>query len=150
MPGPGPQRRPPCARAAGRLEVVAAILLTLSLADDATGDLAELTLEDAARGKSVHEPPVAVTHPRTGELAGCHIVFVARSEQATVLRPLTGIERAGVLNVGETDGFTRAGGMIGMRIQDQKVRFDVNLDAAQRAGLRGVSQLPRLATQVLQ
>ena len=107
-------------------------------------------LDDAVRGKKVHHRPVEVTHPDSDDLAGCHIVFVPSSEKATVPRLLTGAAAPGVLTVGETDGFTHAGGIIGMRLQDSKVRFDVNLQAAQRAGLRVSSELLKLATEVIQ
>jgi hypothetical protein len=54
-----------------------------------------------------------------------------------------------VLTVGDVSEFAQAGGMIGMRIEDNRVRFDVNLAAAQRAGLTLNSQMLKLAGQVL-
>ena len=39
--------------------------------------------------------------------------------------------------------------MIGLRVEDNRVRFDVNLLAAQRAGLTMSSQMLKLAGQVL-
>ena len=54
-----------------------------------------------------------------------------------------------VLTVGDQNGFVQAGGMIGLRVEDSRVRFDVNLAAAQRAGLTLNSQMLKLAGQVL-
>jgi uncharacterized membrane protein len=44
--------------------------------------------------------------------------------------------------------FTERGGMISLRLVGQKVRFDINMDAAERAGLKLSSQLLRLARVV--
>jgi hypothetical protein len=116
------------------------------LGDDPFG----ATLPDAVRDKRVRERPVEVAHPDPGDLAGCHLLFVAASEAPLLPRLLAGVGGAHVLTVGESEGFTRAGGMIRMRIEENKVRFDVNLEAAQRVGLRISSQLLKLATQVIQ
>ncbi|HJX10369.1 MAG TPA: YfiR family protein [Candidatus Binatia bacterium] len=40
------------------------------------------------------------------------------------------------LTVGEADDFAAAGGMIALLIDDNKIRFEVNLDAAGNAGLK--------------
>lgn len=53
-----------------------------------------------------------------------------------------------VLTVGEGDAFSSAGGVIGLYLDNDKVRFDASVDAAQRAGLRLSSQILKLARQV--
>jgi len=53
-----------------------------------------------------------------------------------------------MLTVGEGDDFPAAGGVIGLVIEDNKVRFDVNLEAAERAGLKISSKLLKLARNV--
>lgn len=57
---------------------------------------------------------------------------------------------AAVLTMGDMPGFVEAGGMIGLRVEDNRVRFDVNLSSAQRAGLALNSQMLQLAGKVLQ
>jgi hypothetical protein len=52
---------------------------------------------------------------------------------------------AGVLTVGDTEGFTEAGGMINLTIVDQRVHFEINPDAARRAGMKISSKLLSLA-----
>ena len=52
---------------------------------------------------------------------------------------------APVLTVGDGDGFARGGGMIGLFVEDGRMRFAINPNAAQRAGLRLSSQLLKLA-----
>ena len=54
----------------------------------------------------------------------------------------------GVLTVGESDDFLDMGGVIRLLIEDKKVRFEVNMDAAQRAHLTISSQLLKLARAI--
>lgn len=78
----------------------------------------------------------------------CNILFLSRDEgwrQATILRSLR--DRP-VLTVGETDNFLSDGGMIQLRIEMDKVRFDVNAGAADLSHLKISSRLLLLATSV--
>ena len=54
-----------------------------------------------------------------------------------------------MLTVGETDGFARQGGTIGFTMEGDRVRFEINTRAAQRAGLEISSRLLRLASRVI-
>jgi len=51
----------------------------------------------------------------------------------------------GVLSVGETDAFTPAGGVIRFYLDDNKIHFEVNLDAAEQARLKLSAKLLKLA-----
>ena len=78
----------------------------------------------------------------------CNILFLSRDEgrrQATILRSL---RDQPVLTVGETDNFLSDGGMIQLRIEMDKVRFDVNAGAADLSHLKISSRLLLLATSV--
>ncbi|HJQ84693.1 MAG TPA: YfiR family protein [Candidatus Binatia bacterium] len=109
------------------------------------------TLVETVRGKTVLDRPVEIGHPdTTGELAECMIVFVPGSESAELPRLIAALAGSSALTVGETDGFAYDGGIIGMRVEAAKVRFEVNADAAQRARLKISSQLLKLATRVIQ
>ena len=50
-----------------------------------------------------------------------------------------------VLTVGEQEGFAVRGGIVNLTKEKNKVRFEINLDAAKRAGLKMSSQLLKLA-----
>jgi hypothetical protein len=52
------------------------------------------------------------------------------------------------LTVSDIPSFTNSGGMIGFELIDNRVRFDVNLAAAEKAGLTLSSQLLKVATDV--
>ena len=46
-----------------------------------------------------------------------------------------------VVTISEVDGFTQRGGIINFYLVDQKVRFEVNVEAAQRKKIRINAQL---------
>jgi hypothetical protein len=53
-----------------------------------------------------------------------------------------------VLTVSDRDQFAQSGGMVGLFVEGGKMRFAINVEAAQRARLRFSSRLPALAKRV--
>jgi hypothetical protein len=103
-------------------------------------------LEDAFAGKTVLGQRPHVRRVATPEEAArAHIVFVSSSEKAQLGRVLAVLGRDGVLTVGDMDGFARSGGIIGFRLEQRRVRFDINPVSAAQAGLRVSSELLKLA-----
>ena len=82
------------------------------------------------------------------ELKDCHILFISKSESDRLAQILRGMDKVCVLTVSETEGFTRAGGIINFFIQGSKVRFEINAEAARRKGIRISSQLLCLGKNV--
>jgi hypothetical protein len=81
------------------------------------------------------------------EVAGSHIVFVSRD--ADDLAPVLDAARAhAALAVGESEGFARNGGVINFFVEDKRLRFEINTDAASRARLKVSSRLLRLAVLI--
>jgi hypothetical protein len=78
----------------------------------------------------------------------CHLLFICPSEQKQVREIIDLVGKNSVLTVGDTDGFSKSGGAIQFLIEDNKIRFNINLTAAEKAGLKIRSQLLRLAKQV--
>jgi hypothetical protein len=103
-------------------------------------------LERIAEGESVNGRRLAAIRIRREEAQHCRVVFVAPSER-DVARTLTSFG-PGVLTVGEGSQFLREGGMIAFVIENRRVRFDVNLGAASRAGLQISSRLLSVARSV--
>jgi hypothetical protein len=81
-------------------------------------------------------------------LAKCHVAFISRSQGEQIKDVLRTVENRAVLTVSDIDDFARKGGIIGLRLEDGRVRFDINVKAAQRAGLKLSSQLLKLASVV--
>jgi hypothetical protein len=104
-------------------------------------------LTDLVAG-AIEEHPAAVrvvAHDADADL--CQVLFIppARSGGRALLAR---VAAKPVLTVGDAPSFLNDGGIINFRIVDGRVRFEVNVDAAQRAGLRISSQLLRLAVAV--
>jgi YfiR/HmsC-like len=104
------------------------------------------SLDGAVRGESLGERSLLVQRPAAlDELRDCKVLFVSRSERQRMPEVLSQIEGAPVLTVSDTDGFLRAGGIINFVLEENKVRFLINQDAAERSRLRISSKLLRLA-----
>ena len=103
-------------------------------------------LEQAIAGKVVEGRPFVVRQISDVEPGGnCRILFVNSSERKR-FRSMAGILKGiGVLTVGEVQGFTADGGVINFKLQDGKVRFEINADAAEREHLHISSKLLSLA-----
>lgn len=85
---------------------------------------------------------------RSEDLKSCPIVYITdvdERRQADALRAVRGLP---VLTIGDAEGFADAGGMIGLVAADDRIQFEVNLEAVQRGGLRIQSQLLSLARGV--
>jgi hypothetical protein len=90
--------------------------------------------------------PVLIRHLQSDkETRGCHILYISSSERKTAARIFSTLDGSGILTVGEMTQFAARGGMIQFSLEDQHVRFDINLDAASRAGLKISSKLLALA-----
>lgn len=100
-------------------------------------------------GRTVHGRPVACRHLReVGELKSCQLIWMGGTtpeRQAEILAALRG---SPVLTVGPGAEFARAGGMIGLFVESDRLRFAVNRWAATRCGLRVSSKLLSLAVLV--
>lgn len=103
-------------------------------------------LDDAVRGRSLEgRAVVARRFGRVEEVADCDILFIGLSERNNLQRIFEALRHAPVLTIGDMDRFAEHGGMINLTTEEKRVRFEINVEAAERAGLRLGSQLLRLA-----
>lgn len=79
------------------------------------------------------------------DLKPCHVLFVSGSEKKKVRQLLTTLGASHVLTVGDMSDFAPSGGIIGFFNQGDRLGLEVNVDAAERAGLRISSKLLKLA-----
>lgn len=78
----------------------------------------------------------------------CHILFISSSKKERLAQILEALKNSSVLTVGERDGFTQLGGMVNFTIKKNKIRFEINPDAAEQARLKLNSKLLRLGKVV--
>jgi hypothetical protein len=80
--------------------------------------------------------------------AGCQVLFMSREEEGRVTKIIETLNQGAVLTVSDIPEFAKHGGMIQFVVEQNRVRFEVNLDATQRAGLILSSDLLKVATAV--
>jgi len=112
------------------------------LGEDPFGGALERVIQD----RTIGERKIAIR--RSSGHASCQLLFISSSESENISSVLKTIEGRHVVTVGEFDDFVDQGGVIELFIEDNKVRFSVNVDAAKRAGVTMDSDLLRLSTVV--
>lgn len=104
---------------------------------------------DQLRGKTTGNRKILVRqHVNISEIDHCNILFISKSEQAKLAEILPSSHRRSMLTVSDMENFAEQGGIIGLVTVENKIRFEVNLDAARRANLKISSQLLKLANIV--
>ena len=120
----------------------------LSIAIVGEGPVAD-AVENLLEGKNVGMHPLVVVRVKAGdELAGVHAVFVTGADKERTYRTLATKGSAAILTIGDDDQFAARGGIIGLYVEDRRVRFEVNTGAADATGLRVSSRLLALARLV--
>ena len=106
-------------------------------------------LKKAVAGKSVGGRGIAIRQMENSDDPGkCFILFISNSEKRRTAEILGKIRNLPVLTVGEIGGFIDQDGMINLTMKDGKVGLEINLQAAQRAGLQLSSKLLSVASTV--
>lgn len=126
------------------------------------GDLAPLTIcvlgdnpfgnaFNSIRSKTIKNRPAAVREiPAVDAVGGCHVLFISASEQPRIEAILGSLGKRNVLTVSDMKEFAASGGMIGFVTVDEKIRFEINARASNRAGLNVSSQILKLARQIIE
>ncbi len=119
----------------------APILLCILGRDPFGSSLTSIVSKQTLNGR-----PVLIRYPQNGkEVRGCHVLYISSSERKTTAQIFSTLKGSSVLTVGEMTQFAAHGGMIQFSLEDQQVRFDINLNAASRAKLKISSRLLVLA-----
>jgi YfiR/HmsC-like len=106
-------------------------------------------VDDIIAGETIEGRPVTREAPSTPDQArSCNILFVGGAEAGRADRLLGAVRGAHVLTVGDTADFLARGGVVTFVREGDRVRFDVNVGEAQRAGLIISSRLLRVARHV--
>ena len=113
--------------------------------DDGLGQ----ALQRAVQGKRLDGRSIVVTSLREPDRLDTYdMVFIGFARPAAVDRALAQAQGAPVLTVGENEDFVGRGGMIGLFLEERKLRFAINVGAADQAGLHISSSLLSLAAEV--
>jgi YfiR/HmsC-like len=119
-------------------------LVLCTLEDDSFYD----ELENTIQGKQIGSRTIRIRHVHFSQAAhDCNMLFISVNRSKGV--PLTTFRNLPILTVGETDDFLSSGGMIRFHREEDKIRFDVNLGAADSSHIKISSRLLMLATSVI-
>lgn len=115
------------------------------LGDDTVGD----SLREIIRGKTVNGHELRLKRVSANDdLAQLHVLFISKSDNIHVPELVTRVNGKAVLTVADAVGFCKSGGSIQFDVENSQVRFEVNLDSAQRSRLNVSSKLLTLAKVV--
>jgi len=103
-------------------------------------------LDQTIRGEHVRGRGFQLQRYRSvGEIKTCHILFISRATGARLDEVLANLRNRPILTVSDDAGFAERGGMIRFVIDQNRIRLQINLDAAQAASLTVSSKLLRVA-----
>lgn len=154
-----PSRSP--AQSAGEYEVKAAFLYNFAkfvewpagagneiVIGVAGNDGFATVLERITRGKMIGSRSIVIRHlADVSDTTQCHILFIPEINDRWGLL-IRQFGDAGVLTVSDQDGFAERGGTIQLYTEGKTIRFMVNIESAERGGLRISSRLLSLAKMV--
>jgi hypothetical protein len=75
----------------------------------------------------------------------CHILFIAESDAGSLERIFAALKHKPVLTVGDSESFSKSGGMFRFATRQARIRLQINLKSVQAAELKVSSKLLRLA-----
>lgn len=103
-------------------------------------------IEEELRSRTIGGHPVDIkTLDPTGDPKFCHMIFVRAGDKWAAADTLASLRGSSTLTVGETRGFVDLGGIITLVIEDKRLRFEINLEAARQTRLTLSSKLLALA-----
>lgn len=95
-------------------------------------------------GKPVGNDRLSVRQANADNVGDCQIIYIAGSDTATLDKVLASVRGRPIITVGDAKGFADGGAVFNFYSEDNKIRFEINIDAARRTGLSISSQLLRL------
>ncbi len=115
------------------------------LGQDAFGD----TLSRIVQGKSISGRTIVNQRLQSpAQARPCHILFLGGSDPEALNQALQSTRDLPVLTVGESDDFLTLGGAINFVLEQERVRFEINLAAAEGHHLKLSSKLLAVARAV--
>ena len=107
-------------------------------------------LEQLVKGRPINNRPVTVRRMKEGEaVSGVHMLFAAGRDAGRVRTLARAARPVSTLLVSEITGGLEAGSVINFVPMDDRVGFEVSMEAAERSGLKVSSRMLGVALRVL-
>ena len=101
-------------------------------------------------GQTVKNRKVEIRNvTRVEDIGDSHILFVCATEQKHIKEIINLVTSRGILTISDIEKFVQTGGIIRLVMVGDKIRFEINLHAANRSGLRISSRLLKLARTII-
>jgi hypothetical protein len=111
-----------------------------------TGDAAVAdALDGTVKGRTIDGREVGVSRVKPDGFRACHVLYVTGVDEKRARQILDDLKDAPVLTVSDGEAFARNGGVAGLFVEQGKMRFAINVWAAQHVRLRISSRLLSLA-----
>jgi hypothetical protein len=115
------------------------------LGDSRLRDALERTVKD----RKLSDHGITVSQVQLdGKLGACHLLYVSGVTLKQVEAIVAALRGAPVLTISEVDDFAQHGGIVQMFVENGRLRFDFNLEAAKRSRLQLSSKLLLLGAHV--
>jgi hypothetical protein len=107
-------------------------------------------LEKIAKERKLIGRQMIIKKVATFEAAqNAQALFISASENSRSKDWLAAVRGRSVLTIGESEPFCKQGGVINFLLEGEKIRFEININQAEAAGLKVSAQLQKLAKTVL-
>jgi hypothetical protein len=101
---------------------------------------------DSIQGETVGNRKFRIKRFRTRQhIDDCQVLFISRSEREDIENILATVKGLNILTVGDIEGFAQKGVILNFYIENNRVRFEINLNSLRRSGLRISSKVMHLA-----
>jgi hypothetical protein len=102
-------------------------------------------LDETVKGRTVDGRKTAVVRVKPEGFRGCHVLYLAGLDTKRAQAIIDDLKGVPVLTVGDREQFAQSGGIAGLFVEHGRMRFAINVEAAQRGRLRISSRLLSLA-----
>jgi hypothetical protein len=108
------------------------------------------TLDSTVAGESINGKKITVSRPaKIQDASECDVLFISASEEGRLASILAIAQRFSALTVSDMPHFAERGGTVGFVTSQGRIRFEVNLRAAEQSNLTLGSELLKVASAVI-
>jgi YfiR/HmsC-like len=117
-------------------------LVITILGDDPFGNI----LDEITKSEKIGEHSIIIKRVHSlNNLRFCNVLYISSSERENFKSILKHIDSAPVLTISDIDDFSEQGGNISFYLEENKIRFAINIQTLKQADLKVSSKLLRLA-----
>ncbi len=100
-----------------------------------------ITKDDRVQGRKI----VVHSYSTVDEIEYCRVLFIGAAAKTPIRDILRRFHSKSILTIGDTDNFTRQGGMVGLVQRGRRIHIEINLEMAAGSGIRFDSKLLKVA-----